>query len=205
MRYYITLFIVCLLLISGCAKERAQAAADARAGLRALAAAYEAGAATADVIAIIKGIDKYLPAASGVNSAEWPEPTMTPEQIRSDPIAYGEAAPPEPETWSTAAILSGAGLLLLTLLRVAAPAIPGAGPVVQGAANLAWSLMATHKQKQADQIAETVAQAAQTAKPLLDELRAVPLADLPPSLRNLAQSPFIAAAIKHLSEPPKKA
>jgi hypothetical protein len=206
MKYlFIILIVIFIMSLTGCGSgERAQAVSDARAGLNALRAAFVAGEATADILAILNGVDKYLPAASGVNSSEWPAPRLTPEQIQANPIAYGEAAPPEPEKWTLVAALSGAAVLLLGVLRVAAPVIPGAGPIVQGAANLAWSLMATHKQKQADQIAQTITQAAQTAKPFLDELRALPLDQLPPSLRELAQSPSVSGAVQRLAETPSR-
>jgi hypothetical protein len=202
----LTVLLLLLFLTMGCARDdRAQAAANARAGLMALAAAYQAGVGTAEALAIIRGIDKYLPAASGVNSAEWPAPQHTVEQIQKNPTAYGDAAPPEPEMFSLATKLTGLAIFLLGVIRVAAPIIPGAGPLVQGAANAVWSLMATRKQKQADAAAQTVSQAAQVAKPLLDELRAMPLDQLPPSLRELVNHPYVSAAIQHLSEPPKKA
>jgi hypothetical protein len=199
-RAFTYFLLLSILLFTGCATERAQSAADAHAGLRALMASYEAGGATSDAIAILKGIDKYLPSASGVNSADWPEPQMTPEQIIAHPADYGAKAPPEPERWTWYAALTGTTVALLALLRVAGPLIPGGGPFIQGAANLAWTLMSTNKQKQIDQAATTVGQAAHTAKPLLDELRAIPLDQLPPSLRALACSPYIAAAIQHLAD-----
>jgi hypothetical protein len=202
----LTVLLLLLFLTMGCARDdRAQAAANARVGLMALAAAYQAGIGTAEALAIIKGIDKYLPAAAGVNSAEWPAPQHTVEQIQKKPTAYGDAAPPEPEMFSLATKLTGLAIFLLGVIRVAAPIIPGAGPLVQGVANLAWSLMASRQQKRADQVAETIGQAAQTAKPVLDALRALPLKDMPPSIADAIRSPIVSMAIDHLATTPERA
>jgi len=88
------------LSLTGCGKqERSQAGADAAAGLKALRtklATMEAGYATAEALAILSGIEKYIPAATGVNPSEWPDARISPTLIAQMPQLYADSAPPIP-------------------------------------------------------------------------------------------------------------
>lgn len=158
--------IAALLLIAlfscGCAKERAQVAADARAGIA-------AAAPHADSIgqAILAGVDARLPAVADVNSADWPSPAMKPESITADPQKYLQASPPEPKrTWAmVAAVATSLGLGALFILQRAGPLIPYVGPFIGAAMsrfpalqpliNLAWNA-ASHADEVAADKAKTV-------------------------------------------------
>lgn len=155
--------ILCLLALfcCGCAKERAQVAADARAGVA-------AAMPHADPVGqrILAGIDARLPAVADVNSADWPVPVMAPVAIEADPVKYQKTAPPEPKrTWAqVAAVATGLGFAALFILQRAGPLLPYVGPVVgsimsrfplvQPALNAVWSL-ASH----ADEVAADKAKA----------------------------------------------
>lgn len=194
--------ILCCLALSSCGDRdaRAQQAADLRAGVRALRAAYEAGAATADVLAILQGIDSRLPAVSGVNSAEWPAPTWTPQRIAQDPRGYAASAPPEPSRWSFAAVVSGAALGSLALLRVVAPLIPGGGPLVKAGADLLWNLAATRDQKATDNAKAQLAATAEVLIPLAAELREQSKhGTLPDGVARLLENPHVVAALHDLT------
>ncbi len=98
---------------------RAQAGADLVAGIKSARVALEAGYATQEVLNILTGVEKYVPAATGVNPSEWPAPRMTAEQIVHQPERYAESAPPVPDTIMQAvmpylegALKIGLGLLL---------------------------------------------------------------------------------------------
>lgn len=200
-----SVFLLCILL-TGCdsRKSRAQAAADLNAGIAAaIQAAADAGAQEA--VAILTGAQRYVAPAAGVNTADMPAPRMTPEEIRSDPQGYGNEAPPEPERWTFWAMAGTAGAFALALLRVAAPMVPGGGPLLSGAANLAWTLMSTRNQKAADAAATIAQQAAANAKPLLDALRAAPLESLPDNVREAIRNPHVAQAVDKLATTEPKA
>lgn len=203
-QFLIFWLILALLTLVGCGPsraERAQAGSDLDAGLVAAIDAIAANA-TADAIAILTGARKYVAPAVGVPRAELPAPRMDPPAIRRDPVAYGASAPPDPESWTFWAAISGAGVVALGLLRVVAPLIPGAGPLVKSAADLAWTVMATRDQKRTDQAQATISQAAAVAQPLMDALRAVPPSDLPPALSIALADPHIAQAIHQLATKP---
>ena len=188
-----------LLLLNGCADERAQVAADTRAGVNAVRAAYEAGAATSDILAILKGIDDRLPAVAGVNSADWPAPTWTLERITAAPVEYAQSAPPEPARWGFWAAAGGIGVAALGILRVIAPMIPGGGPIVKMAADLVWNVMATRDQKATDAAAAMTHQAASHIAPILDAVRALPPGTLPPHVQQMLDVPMVRAALDHVA------
>lgn len=163
MNYQIVILLLAALFCCGCAKERAQAAADARAGITAAAAhADPAGQA------ILSGVDARLPAVADANSADWPPPAMTPAAIEVDPRQYISTAPAEPKRgWLKIIGIAGAiGLPLLYAIGRVAPMVPGLGPAVGGIANLAWSLLAHGDQKSEDAAKETVAKASGNLLPL---------------------------------------
>jgi hypothetical protein len=192
-----------LLVMCGCAEERTQAAADARSGLHAAKTAVESGHSTADVVGILGGVDAYLPAASGVNSADWPAPKMSPTEIVTDPRKYAASAPPEPARGWFWAAASGAGLAALGLLRVVLPLI-GGGPIVKVAADLVWGIMAHKDQKAADKAADRVQSAVAIAAPLIDQIRSIPADQLPDGIRGILSSPSVQLALTHLATPPSK-
>lgn len=204
MLWWFSLILAVVLLCSSCGSQRAQAGADARAGISAAKAAFAAGEATADVVAILEGVDRYLPAATGVNSADWPAPTMTPEQIRVHPARYGSSAPPEPTRWDLVAIASGMGLAALWIAKNLAPMVPGGGPLVASIADTAWKFFSSKKQKEADVIKDQVQSAAIAAQPILEALRSLPLDMLPPRVRDAIDSPLALAALYRLTKPQVK-
>lgn len=146
-----TIILGALLLLAfffcSCGADRAQVAADARAGLA-------AAAPHADPIgqAILAGVDARLPAVADVPSAEWPTPAMTPAAIEADPPKYQQTAPPEPKGgWlKVAGIATAVGSVLLFTIGRIAPAVPGLGPAVGMLANTAWAMLAHKDQKAAD-------------------------------------------------------
>ena len=207
MRFFITkkhlaaiigaLFAALLILaMTGCGDERAQAASDARAGIHAaVEIAPEAGP-------ILAGVDARLPAASGVNSADWPAPVWTKERIKSDPVGYGNSAPPEPARWGFLAALGGAGVVALGLLRVVAPLIPGGGPIVKVVADMAWSAMAHKDQKKADAAAASAHQASAYLVDIVLAAQRLPPGTLPEHIEQLLAAPIVNSAIEHLSRAP---
>lgn len=197
--------IICLALVaglaacSGCASrsDRAQAAANLDAGL---AAGVEAAAAAGanDAAAIVTGARKYVAPAADVPHTEWPAPTMPPAAIRAEPAKYAGAAPPEPSGWGWGLIASvGGGALVVA--RVLAPLL-GAGPLVNGIANAAWSILATRDQRAADHATGQIAEAAQIAAPILTALRASNA--LPDHLAAHMNDPRITIALDRLRSPP---
>lgn len=172
MRFYFLAFLCSAALLSGgCSGERAQAAADARAGIA-------AAAPHADTTgqAILSGVDARIPAVAGVNSAELPPPAMTPAQVEADPAKYIQTAPPEPKRgWLRAlGLVSAVGLPLLYILGRVAPAIPGLGSAVGAIADVAWTALAHRDQKAADGAKATVADAAGTLLPIAQTANARP-------------------------------
>ncbi len=190
-----------LLWLFGCDRQaRAQAGADATAGLRALEAALVAGEATADVLAILHGVEKYIPAATGVNPSEWPKPRMSPQEIRAAPADYDKSAPPVPEpSVGVLGWLLGAAPVVLWIVGRLAPAFPVLGPMAGKIADGAWALLASRNQKAADQAQATVQSAAAHAAPVLDALRSLPPDALPPGIRQLLDSPVTVQALHYLA------
>ena len=195
----LTFIFITLGLFVGCSAERAQAGADARAGLNAAQAAMAAGAVTADVVGILSGVDKYLPAATGVNSAEWPAPTKTASAIVADIPAYASAAPAEPPAGTPWAVLGAIGLGALGLVRVIAPMIPGGGPLVKVVADAAWAVMAHKDQKATDKAQEQISEAVAVAMPVVAALQAMPPEDLPPAIKNALDNPLVKQALDLLA------
>lgn len=185
---------ILILLFAGCASDdRAKHAADARSGLHA------AAELSPEAAPILAGVDARLPAVSGVNSADWPAPEWTKERVRNDTEGYAKSAPPEPTQWGLIAFLSGAGVAALGLLRVVAPLIPGGGPLVKMAADLAWTVMAHKDQKAADAAAAMTHQAATHIAPILDAVRTLPPGTLPPHVQQMLDIPMVRAAIDHIA------
>lgn len=198
MRYF--LIGMALAILAGCSSDRAQVAADSRAGIQAVKAAYAAGAATADVLTILDGIDARLPAVAEVNSAKWPSPVMTPEAIQKEPKKYAADAPPEPPaSWLPEALVVAGGIALIGL-RVAGPFIPAVGGLVEAAANVAWAAMATRKQKDADKAKDIAHAAAFELSPVLAQIQALPPGTLPPVIESALSKPIAAAALDHLAQ-----
>lgn len=162
--------VVFCVLLAGCGQERAQAGADARSGLTAAKQSIADGK-PAIAGTILEGVDKRLPAATGVNSADWPAPKLAPPAIIADPKAYSDSAPPEPDRilfWS--GITAGA-LGLLAIARQLAPAIPGIGPLWAGAVNVAYAIAQHSAEKQLDAADQHAKLTIDSARPLLDLLR----------------------------------
>lgn len=162
--------IAALLLVAlfccGCAKERAQQAADTRAGIA-------AAKAHCDPIgqAILAGVDARLPAVADVNSADWPAPAMKPEEIEADPKKYTEAAPPEPKRWGgkLIAAIGVASTVALWLVGRLAPMLPGAGTLVGGIANTAYALLAPKPVRQLDAARDVLHEYAPTIQAALSQ------------------------------------
>lgn len=162
--------LIAVLVLGGCAKDRAQIGADARAGVQAATMAVEAGE-TMKAAAILDAVDQRLPATAGVNSAEWPAPKMTAEQVFADPAAYGKSAPPEPSQAGFLAACVAGALAVLALARQVAPMVPVLGPVWSGVINTAYELAQHASAKKADKAAEHAKQVLDTAGPILALVR----------------------------------
>jgi hypothetical protein len=187
------------LAMAGCSDDRAKHAADARSGLHAAAElAPETGA-------ILAGVDARLPAVAGVNSADWPAPEWTKDRVRNDPQGYGKSAPPEPARWGWVAALGGAGVAAIGLLRLAAPLIPGGGPILKMAADFAWTFLTTKDQKKADAAAATTLKAAVNLSAILASVRDLPPGTLPDHVQQLLAVPLVQAAIDHIAAEAQKA
>lgn len=204
MRYAISILLALTLI--GCGKQqRAQSGADAVSGIKAARVALEAGMATQEAINILTGVEKYIPAATGVSPAEWPAPRMTPEQIVADPQKYSNDAPPPPSGWGaqlwSAAVLAGG--LAAWLLKRGLPLIPGIGgparALIEMGADVLWKVAATKDQKALDDALAQVSQAAKTAAPAIDALLLLPRDLLPERLRGLLESEEIKLALDRLS------
>lgn len=193
------IYLTVILCLSGCEAERAQVASDAQAGIQAAKAAYVAGAATADVLTILSGVEARLPAVAEVNSAKWPAPAMASEAIQKVPKAYAESAPPEPPmSWLPGALAVAGGVALIGL-RMAGPYIPAAGGFVEAAASMAWAVMATRNQKNADKAKDIAHAAAVELAPVLAQIQALPSGTLPPVMETQLNRPILAAALDQLA------
>lgn len=159
---------LCVFSASGCSGERAQAGADARAGVAAAMPHTDPKGQQ-----ILAGVDARLPAATGVPSKEWPAPIMGPEAIEFDPPKYIQSAPPEPKGWTLKALAIGAALIptILYGIKILAPALPGGGPVVAGIADMAWKFLSSRDQRRADEAHSTVVADAKAIAPLLPLVR----------------------------------
>lgn len=183
-----------LLLLSGCGGDvRAKHAADARSGLL---AAAELSPESAPILA---GVDARLPAVAGINSADWPAAEWTKERVKNDVEGYAKSAPPEPARWGFCAAAGGIGVAALGLFRVVAPFIPGGGPLLKTAADLAWRFLATKDQKATDAAAAMTHQAASHIAPILDAVRALPPGTLPPHVQQMLDVPMVRAALDHVA------
>lgn len=185
---YKLLILALVMVCCGCARERAQVASDARAGVHAAEAAIQAKAAAEQVLAILDGVDKRLPAVAEVPSVEFPAPAMTPEAIQADPVHYSQTAPPEPRRWGGKALaaVSVLGMLGLYGLKILAPMIPGGGNVVGGIADLAYTVLSHKAQRQADQARDIVHDNAPLLQSVLSEAKGIPNigAKIPPQLES---------------------
>lgn len=157
-----------MLLCCGCSAQRAQQAADTRAGIHAAEIAAKAGDCN-KVLAILPGADARLSAVAEVPSADFPAPAMTVEAIGIDPQHYITSAPPEAKGWGVKAwALAGTvGMFALYGLKILAPMIPGGGPLVAGVANTAWDILAHKDQRAADAAASQIVGAASAIVPLI--------------------------------------
>ena len=179
------LILVAMLVLSGCAKDRAQIGSDARAGIEGAKMALDVGQVET-AKAILAAVDQRLPATAEVNSAKWPAPKMTPEQVLADPEAYGKSAPPEPSMVGLWAAVGGALLATLGFLRVAAPFVPGLGPLWKTGIDLVYAVAQHSKAKQVDDAAERAREVLDAARAPLALVRtAMPslYENLPPTAR----------------------
>lgn len=179
------LLLAMVLLCCGCSGERAQQAANARAGIHAGVIAVKAGEIDKGV-SILAAADGHLAAVAEVPSVDFPAPAMTAEAIMADPQKYAASVPPEPKGWGLQAIaiattLGGAALYALKLV---APALPGGGPLVAGVANAAWAFLTHGGQRTADKARDTVHDYAPLLQTLLSEAKGIPGlgAKIPPEL-----------------------
>ncbi len=165
------ILLLAVMLCCGCSGERAQQAANTRAGIHAGVVAIKAGE-SGKAVQILAGADARLPAVAEVPSVDFPAPAMTTEEIGADPGKYVSTAPPEPKGWGikALAILGVGGTAALYALKLVAPMIPGGGPIVGKVADMAWSFMAHRDQREADAIKGAVHEAAKTAAPFLKVL-----------------------------------
>ena len=210
--------LLCMVLLSGCTFERsseratrAQASADLDAGLvSAIKAAADTGAS--DAVAILTGARKYVAPAAGIPHAEWPVPTLPPDEIRKRPAAYGDSAPPEPapNPWGFGLLagLTTAGAAALWIGKNMLPLVPGIGGPAKGlielVANTAWTITAHADQKKADAAKESVATAAAVAGDVIAGIRQVDPALLPPAVAAAIQRPDVAQALAVLAQHPQK-
>lgn len=191
------LIFLCV-FFTGCASDtRAQAGADARAGIDAATMANHAGD-HAKTDAILKAATNYLPAATGVPSKDWPAPVMQAPAIVANPQQYAAYAPPEPLggiAWA------GIGVAALALLRIAGPLVPGVGPFLKLAADATWTVMATRSQKKEDRNTIATAAAALALAPLLEAIQRVPPEELPLPVAVLLESRETVAALAAFNPP----
>jgi uncharacterized protein (UPF0147 family) len=211
------LAILAILVLAGCQDrdDRAQAAANADAGLQAAAQVLapitndpllgvNVRAEAAKALAIVAGTAKYLAPAAGVPHVEWPIPKMTPAQIIADPPGYAFLAPPEPKTWGYALLggLAAAGGVALWAAKILLPLVPGVGgparALIEAVANVAWHVTATNDQKLADNAKHTVSEAANAVVPVLDAIQNLPAGSLPSHIDAALKNPFIADALAAL-------
>lgn len=196
--------------LCSCAGERAQVAADARAGVDAaeetlgeLLTEHSLEAAVAkgigDAMAILHGVDMRLPAAAGVNSADWPAPAMPVLAIKDDPKRFSETAPPEPPRGTPWGTIAAAGGALLWLTGRLAPSIPVLGPLVGQVADGAWAVLAHTNQKAAEQGRVQAAAAATAVQPIAQVLTtAIQAGTLPPQIAQHV-TPDLSAALAALA------
>ncbi len=156
--------IIAYLFLTGCASERSQVGADVRAGIdaaRTALATPDEGAPVAD--AILAGVYWRIPAATGVNPADWPAALMTPDAIRKDPVAYAKSAPPEPPSHRAMiiSIISSVGAIALLLGKN----LPGVGGVAVRVAEAAYTVIAPTKAKRLDERAHELLAAITQDKP----------------------------------------
>ncbi len=196
-------------LLAGCGGERearAQSAADADAGIVAAVGTLQNPDNNAQLtIDILVGARKYLPPAAGVARAEIPPPRMSANQIMENPGAYADAAPPDPAPWGAGvwAGLATAGTVGLFLAKQLLPLVPGLGgpakALVGMVADGVWALTAHKDQKAADKAKDAVAIAAQRAQPILEMLRQLDPATLPPELAQILNSQEVANGLAILA------
>jgi hypothetical protein len=201
--------LLLVFILCGCQdrENRAQAAADADAGIvAAIGVLQNLGTYAAQpAIDILVGARKYLAPAADVAHSEWPAPFMAPNQIIADPAKYAESAPPEPQPWGAGvwAGLTTAGTIALFLGKRLLPLVPGIGGPIQSligtVADVAWNLTAHADQKAADKAKDAIATAAQAAQPILDTLRQLDPEILPPELVRLLNSQEVANGLAILS------
>ncbi len=181
----IAALVLIALFCCGCARERAQHAADNRARMEAsrtnvleaiawLAQMRDQARASgneslavafgnihdrlANAVTLIERAHDSEPAVAEVPIADMPKPAVSPEALAKD--AKDDApVPPEPNGgWlKVAGIASAIGLPLLFTIGRLAPAVPGLGTAVGAIANVAWAMLAHKDQKGADAAKDTVA------------------------------------------------
>jgi hypothetical protein len=201
--------LVLLVILCGCQErdDRAQAAADADAGIVAAIGSlqrlgYDAAQPAIDILVAAR---KYVAPAAGVPHAEWPAPRMAPFQIEVNPQEYSDAAPPEPQPWGAGiwAGLTTAATVGLWLGKRLLPLVPGIGGPVQSligtVADVAWNLTAHSGQKAADKTKDQIAQAAMAAAPVIEILRSLPPDTLPDELARALNSRVVTDGLRVLS------
>lgn len=191
--------LACVLLM-GCAADRAQIGADARAGIEGAQLALDVGQVET-AKAILEAVDARLPATAEVSSAEWPAPKMTADQVFADPEAYGKSAPPEPSQVGFWACVGGGILATLGFLRVAAPFVPGLGPLWKSSIDVAYAIAQHSRAKQVDAAAERAKAVVDQVAPTLALLRSAAPA-VWTSLPDSAQQAMSALIDSGSSHPP---
>ncbi len=167
------ILLLLVLLCGGCAGERAQQAANTRAGIEAAKASIRANEAAEKVLAILDGVNARIPATAEVPSVDFPAPAMSPAAIQADPETYAKSAPPEPsgKLAKTLAVLGASGLSLLWIAGRLAPGLPGVGPLVGKLADFGWNFLANRNQKAADKVASALAQGGEDVTLLVETVR----------------------------------
>lgn len=130
------------LLLTGCGPSaaRRQHAADALAGVAAVAT-LPPGEISATAATILGGLPTRIEAAVGLPASELPQPTMSATAIRAAPVEYSDTAPPSPPApgW----LMNALGVAVTVLLAGGGAAalirrlVPGPAGVLL---NLAWDI-----------------------------------------------------------------
>ncbi len=136
-------------------------------------------------------------------------PGATAAQWAADPEAAAKAAGTVAAKTSEYGVgfWVAAGTILLTILGAAkkyAPLIsrfvPVWGPMIEGAANILWSVASTKDQKEADATLALAQKAASThLVPILTMVQALPAGTLPDHIQQYLNSPIVRAALDQLA------
>jgi len=144
------------------------------------------------------GVLSAIEATPGATSADW---LANPEEAAKR--AGATAKELDGLSAGVWAALATGTLAALAMAKRFAPLIsrlvPVYGPMIEGLANMAWTVAATTDQKAAERARDLVASAAHETAPILVALRAIPPEDLPPAIREMLSRPIVRSAIDHLA------